>query len=259
VSLEKEKRRRGQSPCRRTPKNARLALRPTNGAPTEPAVPSRRIQTLRNRNNRLARAQARIKSQHKHTIGEHQASIDDQLTRLEDDIRKLKVEFDIFFNGASKRPPYDTKGRVETTLKRLADDRTLSFAQRYRYTTLATRYNAFRDLWRRTMQGREEGRDPAAAARAIAKKEANDSFIRTTFVCQDAHRDVETVKKIYSALLDAKKICGEPVEDFSFPRFHRLMASKADTLKEKLNCDRVQFSVDVDRGHVSFKAKADRD
>lgn len=214
---------------------------------------------MKNRNNRLARAQLRIKSQHKHATGEHQSSIDEQLTRLEDDIRKLKVEFDIFFNGASKRPPYDTKGRVETILKRLADDRTLSFAHRYRYTTLATRYNAFRDLWRRTMQGREEGRDPAAAARASAKKEANDSFSRTTFVCADAHRDVETVKRIYSALLDAKKLCGESTDDFSFPRFHRLIASKADALKENMGCERVQFSVDVDRGHVSFKAKADRE
>jgi len=44
---------------------------------------------------------------------------------------------------------------------------------------------------------------------------------------------------------------------FSFPRFHRLIASKADTLKERLGCDRVRFSVDVEEGHVSFKAKAE--
>ena len=78
----------------------------------------------------------------------------------------------VFFNGASKRPPYDTKGRVETLLKRLGDDRTLTFAQRYRYNSLAARYNAFRDLWRRTMQGREEGRDALSAARATTPRSA---------------------------------------------------------------------------------------
>ena len=55
----------------------------------------------------------------------------------------------------------------------------------------------------------------------------------------DAHKDVELVKSIYSALIEAKKMCGESVEDFSFPRFHRLIASQADGLKERLGCDRV--------------------
>ncbi len=82
--------------------------------------------------------------------------IDEQLGRLEEDIRRLKVEFDIFFNGAAKRPPYDTKNRVETAIKRLGDDRTLSFAQRYRYNSLVARYTAFRELWRRALQEREE-------------------------------------------------------------------------------------------------------
>lgn len=200
----------------------------------------------------------RAKIHNKYAAGEHQLTLDEQLSRLEDDIRRLKVEFDIFFNGASKRPPYDTKGRVETLLKRLADDRTLSFAQRYRYNSLTSRYTAFRDLWRRTMQGREEGRDPASAARANAKQDAAQSFAQTTFVCHDATRDVETVKRIYGALVEAKKICGESVGDFSFPRFHRLIATKAETLKESLGCERVSFSIDVERGHVSFKAKADR-
>jgi hypothetical protein len=213
---------------------------------------------LRIRENKLLRAQLRAKSKGKFA-GEHQVTVDDQLTRLEEDIRRLKIEFDVYFNGAAKRPPYDTKNRVETVIKRLGDDRSLTFAQRFRYNSLMARYNAFRDLWRRTMQGREEGKDPASAARAQAKQEAAESFTRTTFVCADAHRDLELVKQIYNSLVEAKKACGESIEDLSFPRFHHLIASKADTLKETLGCDRVCFSVDVDGGHVSFKARADRD
>ena len=203
--------------------------------------------------NRLFRSQLRSKS--KLGATENEPSIDDQLSRLEEDIRRLKIEFDVFFNGASKRPPYDTKGRVETVIKRLGDDRTLNYAQRYRYGALASRYNAFRDLWRRTMQGREEGRDPGATARATAKQQAVAEFKRAEFVCEDAHKDVDLVKNIYGALVEAKKMCSESVEDFSFPRFHRLIASQADGLKERLGCQRVSFSIDVEGGHVSFKAR----
>ena len=210
------------------------------------------------RNHKLARAQNLLRAKNKFAVGENQPTPDEQLTRLEEDIRRLKVEFDIYFNGASKRPPYDTKGRVETLLKRLGDDRTLSFAQRYRYNTLAARYNAFRDLWRRTLQGREEGRDPASAARASAKTMEAPPTEPVSFVCKDAHKDVETVKHLYDSLIEAKRRCGEPTEDFSFPRFHRLIASKADGIKEKSRCKKVSFSVSVEGGHVSFKAKPAR-
>jgi hypothetical protein len=209
------------------------------------------------RENKLLRAKLQVRAKSKYAVGENQPTPDEQLTRLEDDIRRVRIEFDIFFNGAAKRPPYDTKGRVETLLKRLGDDRTLTFAQRYRYNSLAARYNAFRDLWRRTMQGREEGRDPASAARANAKKDMQTETQPVSIVCADAHREIDVVKSLYASLLEAKQRCGEPTEGFSFPKFHRLVAQKADGLKEKLGCKRVRFSVSVDDGHVSFKAKAD--
>lgn len=210
------------------------------------------------RDNKLLRSRLQVQAKNKFATGDNQPSADEQLTRLEDDIRRLRIEFDIFFNGAAKRPPYDTKGRVETLLKRLGDDRTLTYAQRYRYTSLGARYNAFRELWRRTMQGREEGRDPASTARANVKKESPADTKPVSVVCADAHKELEAVKTLYASLLEAKERCGEPTESVSFPKFHRLVAQKADGLKEKTGCKRVRFSVAIEDGHVSFKAKADR-
>jgi hypothetical protein len=208
------------------------------------------------RENKLLRSKLQAQAKNKFGAGDNQPSADEQLTRLEDDIRRLRIEFDIFFNGGSKRPPYDTKGRVETLLKRLGDDRALTFAQRYRYNSLAARYNAFRDLWRRTMQGREEGRDAASAARAHVKKEIEAPIEPVTVVCRDPHKEIDVVKDLYNCLVEAKQRCGEPTESFSFPKFHRLVAQKADGLKEKTHCKRVEFSVSIEDGHVSFKAKA---
>src|SRR5690349_8262465 len=165
----------------------------------------RRFNTVGLRQNKLLRSKLQVQAKNKYAVGENQPTPDEQLTRLEDDIRRLRIEFDIFFNGAAKRPPYDTKGRVETLLKRLGDDRTLTYAQRYRYNSLAARYNAFRDLWRRTMQGREEGRDPTSTARANAKKEAVPEEVEAVcFTCTDAHRELEVVKNLYTSLIEAK-------------------------------------------------------
>jgi hypothetical protein len=224
------------------------------GGKEKVAVPIRDNKLSRSAQERQARA-----AQTKKGLAaiDNQPTVDEQISRLEEDIRRLKIEFDIYFNGAAKRPPYDTKSRVETMLKRLGDDRTLTFAQRYLYNSLASRYTAFRELWRRTMQGREEGRDAAAAARALARDEASHTQSSATFVCDDAHKDVPTVKQLYDALIEAKMKCGEPTEDLSFPRFHHLIATRADHLKERLGCERVRFSVDVEGGRVSFKAKGE--
>jgi cation diffusion facilitator CzcD-associated flavoprotein CzcO len=82
--------------------------------------------------------------------------IDQQLSRLEDDIRKLKIDFDIYFNGAVKRAPLEARARLDSYIKRLADNRSLSFSQRYHFNMLVARFTSYRELWRRTLKAKGE-------------------------------------------------------------------------------------------------------
>jgi len=90
------------------------------------------------------------------TKKEDAAEIDRQILRLEDDIRKLKIDFDIYFNGATKRPPLEARARLESNLKRIADDRNLTYAQRYHFNALISRFNSYRELWRRNLRKKGE-------------------------------------------------------------------------------------------------------
>jgi hypothetical protein len=87
---------------------------------------------------------------------EEAASADKQLARLEDDIRKLKIDFDIYFSGSVKRPPLEAKAKLDANIKRLADDRNLSYAQRYQFNALVSRFTSYRELWRRMLKKRGE-------------------------------------------------------------------------------------------------------
>ena len=82
------------------------------------------------------------------------AELDQQLARLEDDIRKLKIDFDIFFNGNAKRPPLEARARLEAYINRVADNRSLTYAQRYYFNTLVSRFTSYRELWRRILKAR---------------------------------------------------------------------------------------------------------
>ncbi len=87
---------------------------------------------------------------------EEAASLDQEIVRLEDAIRKLKIDFDIYFNGAAKRPPLEARARLEANIRRISDDRTLSYAQRYKMTSLVSRFTSYRELWRRNLKVRGE-------------------------------------------------------------------------------------------------------
>ena len=90
------------------------------------------------------------------SVREKSVELDKQLAKIEDDIRKLKIDFDIYFNGATKRPPFEARARLEATLKRIADQRGMSYPQRYLYSTLMSTYTSYRELWRRTLRARGE-------------------------------------------------------------------------------------------------------
>jgi hypothetical protein len=87
---------------------------------------------------------------------EEAAAIDKQIAKVEDDVRRLKIEFDIFFNGAVKRPPLEARARVESQIKRLLDNRAMAYAQRYKLNGLVARYTSYRELWRRTLRAKGE-------------------------------------------------------------------------------------------------------
>lgn len=106
--------------------------------------------------NKLARQQQNMRNLGK-TVLEDVVSVDQHLGRLEEDIRKLKIDFGIYFNGGLKRAPHEARGRVEAHIKRLSDDRSLTYAQRYVLNNLVSRYTSYRELWRRTFKQRGEG------------------------------------------------------------------------------------------------------
>ncbi len=87
---------------------------------------------------------------------EEALEIDAQLNRLEDDIRKLKIDFDIYFNGATKRPPLEARARLDSMIKRISDNRNLTYAQRYFFNALVSRFTSYRELWRRSLKAKGE-------------------------------------------------------------------------------------------------------
>src|SRR6476646_4644200 len=84
-------------------------------------------------------------------------TVDEELSLLESQLRRLKIEYEVFFNNPQKKPPSDLEWKVLALLRKFSDGSRMSFGQRFRYTELAQRYAIYSDLWRKKSRIREEG------------------------------------------------------------------------------------------------------
>src|SRR6266446_5131686 len=91
------------------------------------------------------------------SLGEGSVTIDEELEVLDSSLRRLKIEYEIYFSNPSKKPPSDIEWKVLSLLRKFSDGSRMSFTQRFRYNEMAQRYAIYSDLWRKKSRIREEG------------------------------------------------------------------------------------------------------
>jgi hypothetical protein len=200
-------------------------------------------------------------------------TVDEELTTLESQLRRLKIEYEIFFSNPQKRPPSDLEWKVLALLRKFSDGGHMNFSQRFRYNAIAQRYAIYSDLWRKKGRIREEGyRRPqdallsvqgvrleeheAPAHKVYGLSHAHDGATEPFVVhCADPGAEREKVEKLFIALSDAKKKAGENVSG-SLESFSSFVQKKTDQLRKQYGCQAVEYSVDVADGKVKLTAKA---
>ncbi|MDR3676910.1 MAG: hypothetical protein P4N24_15575 [Acidobacteriota bacterium] len=180
-------------------------------------------------------------------------TVDEEFNKLDDDLRRLKIEYEIYFNGASSRPPHDTLYRVENLIKRYSSDQSkLNFSQRFRFTSLAQKYAVNSNLWRRRLQEKDEGRNVSAAQKLTVESRVENGSV--SVVCSDPDTETESVNRLLLAMREAKRRVGESADNLDATLFREFIKNKTKQVKETLGCDKVQFTVSIEGGKVKFKA-----
>jgi hypothetical protein len=212
-------------------------------------------------------------------------TIDEELTVLESQLRRLKIEYEMYFSNPTKRPPTDVEWKVLSLLRKFSDGGRMSFSQRFRYNEMAQRYAVYSDLWRKKGRIREEGyRRPqdallsvsgvrpedhepehkvygvghaaaAAAAGAVTASAGTVAKEPLRVECSDARAEQEKVATLYKALTEAKENAGEAVSG-NMESFTSFVQKKTDQIRKQYGCQAVEYSVEMEGGQVRLKAKA---
>jgi len=203
---------------------------------------------------------------------------DEELNLLDQQLRRLKIEYEIFFNNPAKRPPTDVEWKVLSLIRKFSDGTRMSFSQRYRYNEMAQRYAVQADLWRKKMRIREEGyRRPAdkiLSVQGVRVSEEHETKHHPVYgvshkaqaasapgdqpfsvQCSGAAAEQEQVESLYKALTEAKQRSGEKVSG-NLDSFAAFVKKKTSEIRKQHGCDTVVYSVETQGGQVKLKAKA---
>jgi hypothetical protein len=178
------------------------------------------------------------------------------LLALAADLKRLEAEYTMFFNGRLPRPPWETRGRVEATIKRWGRGHIQSTSDRFRFEMLQSRFQSLIDLWDRALRSREEGRpgpfaQPPAKPAAPGRAEGDTKVVHVT-AFKDPVREIGKLHKLYDTLMEARRSTGDEVVPFH--KFAALVSSQVSKLRQS-GSGEVAFRVSVKEGKVNFTVR----
>ena len=198
-------------------------------------------------------------------------SIDEELSVLEDQVRRLKVEYDIYFGGGAKKPPTEIEWKVKNLLKKYSDGSRMSYGQRFRYSTVQQRYALYNALWQQKLQIREEGyrrpQDAYLGIQGLRSSEEHEAAKEikahhgasldqkpSSFAFTDAKAESQNVEALFKAVSEARSKAGEK-NTASLDSFKKFVQQKTTEIRKQYGCQAVEYSIETQSGKVKLKAK----
>lgn len=194
---------------------------------------------------------------------------EEALSLFEESLRKLKIQYDLFFAGVRKLPPTEDRRRLENLVRDLGKTRMRDNASRFRYNTMLGRYNQFQELWQRQMREREEGPmdyrrraqalSEAGPAEAAAQGEPQSRQRTVTngdsepYVRVTATSTEDAAKALYAKISEAQKTLGKG--GLSLGQVEQIVRSQTEMMQSRYAVKEVGFRVEIVDGKVKLKAK----
>jgi len=209
-------------------------------------------------------------------------TFDEELHRIDLDIIKLKIQFDLYFIGSVPKPPIDQRDALDKVVKK-AQFNVKSSADRFLYNAVLNKFNAYSELWLKNLRIREEGVHLHPLARRAARQTAGSAAANggsngsgagaraadaahrngdakpheqapDTWRISASRRDEPTLKNLYDRFIAAKDQVGDQKKP-SYDAFAREIARHAAAIKGKVDCDVIDFKIYSKDKKVSIKAK----
>lgn len=161
------------------------------------------------------------------------------IDRLEDDIRRYRIEFQRFLNGEASIPPEDIESKLRKRINEIVGRPQLSSVDRFRLSGLESRFNSLSELFRRRQ--REHLESHAAPTATPSQQPAS--------VDLGPDSEARQVEALYDAIYSDRSTA------VGLDDFHTYLTRRAAELRERTGCDEVRFTVEEEAGKPKLKAR----
>jgi hypothetical protein len=194
---------------------------------------------------------------------------DEELDKLEEDIRKLKNKYDQFFTGIVKVPPSFERHQVENYIHEMNKQKMRDNARRFRFNTVVSRFNQYREMWGRKMREREEGpiefqrrkaamEQPSAPPPPPPPQRTSSEPVTSPgigpYVKMVAGSNGDAIEKLYSEIERENQKLGKRAS-MTVEQLRKMVEQQSEVVRERYKVQAVGFRVDVVDGKVKLKAK----
>jgi hypothetical protein len=175
-----------------------------------------------------------------------------ELVQLEDEIAKLKVEYEQYFLGLNPFTPDKLHNDVRKHIRLLRKAPFKSSQMMYQLRVLETRYNTFNSYWQRILREKEAG----TYIKDIFKANLREQIAKDEAESQSAKGQVsKTMKALFDSYAGALEKATGKKQSLDFDAFQKSLVNRAKDFREKNGNKKLTFKVVMKDGKVTVQAK----
>lgn len=178
-------------------------------------------------------------------------AIDEELRLLDIKLAQLKRDYDQYFLGARPREPAQLRGEINKAVIELTNTAIKNTASRFKFSSICSRFQAFRRQWDETLRKIEAGTYERHRFKAKLHEQDGDA----SGAAAPAQPHAASESDLYQRYIDARTTCGESVKGLSREKLDGIIAKQRSQLADKFGEDaQFRFRVEIEDGKARLKA-----
>ena len=167
--------------------------------------------------------------------------VHEDILMLELKLQKLKVEYDQYFAGIIKIPPFKLQEEVKRFIRKYSTIQINNTALSFKYKSLVGRYTSYDNLSKRHMRQIDEGTFKRGSRfTPAAKKKENGNETQA--------------EKLFKDYISAKASLNEKTDGIKVTTIENIIKKQTEAIKSKYKCSSVNYKVVTENGQAKIKA-----
>lgn len=193
--------------------------------------------------------------------------IDEELEELETNVQRLRIEYDQYFLGVTKREPMVLKGKVQKAIVKFASQPPRNTRQRFKFNQLNSKFQVLRNQWGRILRQIESGTYKPLSFRANLhererlgqERAASDPVASGPKAPAGSSPRGDAIDQLCHALAQARSKTGEAGAAIDRARLEATIRKQTAALRAQHGDAKIRFRVVVEGGKAKVRASVRRD